>query len=152
MVIQTPPSQLVWDCGVVLSLLGARGFCASLLWSLQLLLNTRTFQREAASAGVSMQGGSGGFGTWHLQTRRFEEKNRTGMTLCFSPAPGFHLAPGYSTMRDSWHRGYHLLPWFFPLPPMDAEEFKTLKGSGQLCTKKDAHLGSFPLTRAKAGK
>lgn len=115
MLIQTPPSQLVCDCGVVLSLLGARGFCVSLLWSLQLVLTTSIFLREAASTGVSVQGGSGGFGTWHLQTRRFQENNRTGMTVCFSPTPGFHLAPGCPTMRDSWHRGYHLPPWFFPI-------------------------------------
>lgn len=30
-------------------------------------------------------------------------------------APEFCLAPGYPTMRDSWHRGDNLLPWFFSL-------------------------------------
>lgn len=67
-----------------------------------------------------VQGGSGGFGTWHLQSRRFEEKNGAGTTLLsFSPVPGFFLAPAYPTLRDSWHRGYHLLPWLFSLSPLN---------------------------------
>lgn len=77
---------------------------------------------------------------WHLQTRRLEEKDRTGMTLCFSPRQGFvfHLAPH--------HEGF-LAQGLSPSPLVPPTSFpqwmlrmlRIWKALGSCAMSKDAH-------------
>lgn len=107
--------------------------------------------REAARAGVSVQGGSAEFGTYRQGGLRKRTEQAWSCASLLHQGFVLHLAtPPWGIPGTGVITFYPASSHFLPSMEMDAEDFKNLKGSGQLS--KDAHLGSFPLIRAAQSK